>query len=353
MGLSGSRQLLVEVSAVEKNKKGENVMAKDTQSRKWQLTINNPADKGYTHEVLKEILAGMKSVIYWCMADEIGESNTYHTHLYLQGRGGINFSTIQKRFAGSHIEMAKGTAQQNREYVSKTGKWETDKKKETCVDGTFEEWGEMPVERQGGRNDLADIYSMIKQGMTNFQIMEQVPDIMLQLDKLEAARQAIRDEEYADKWRDLHVEYIYGVTGTGKTRSVMEQYGYRNVYRVTDYSHPFDGYMGQDVIMFEEFRSSLSLGDMLKYLDGYPVVLPCRYTNRQACFTKVYLVTNIPIGEQYKNIQSEKCEDFYAFLRRISLVKQYTDRGIQTSRIELRKDGFRYILDGEMIPFDN
>ena len=328
-------------------------MAKDTQSRKWQITINNPVEKNYTHGHLKNILSGMKSVVYWCMADEVGENGTYHTHLYLQGRGGINFSTIKKRFEGSHFEMAKGTAQQNREYVSKTGKWETDKKKETSVEGTFEEWGEMPVERQGARNDLADIYSMIKQGMTNYQIMEQVPDIMLQLDKLEVARQAVRDEEYAEKWRELQVNYIFGATGTGKTRDVMEQYGYRNVYRITDYSHPFDGYMGQDVIMFEEFRSSLSLGDMLKYLDGYPVVLPCRYANKQACFTKVYIVTNVPLSEQYKSAQYDKIEDYHAFLRRITRVKQYTENGIQESHIELRKDGFRNVTDGELIPFDN
>ena len=126
----------------------------------------------------------------------------------------------------------------------------------------------MPVERQGARNDLADIYSMVKQGMTNYEIMEQIPDVMFQLDKIEIVRQTIRDEEFAERWRDLEVTYIYGDTGTGKTRYVMEKYGYRNVYRVTDYRHPFDSYMGQDVILFEEFRSSLPLGDMLKYLDS-------------------------------------------------------------------------------------
>ena len=328
-------------------------MANDSQSRKWQVTINNPLDKGYTHERLKEILSGMKSVIYWCMADETGENGTYHTHLYLQGRGGINFSTIKKRFEGGHFEMAKGTAAQTREYVMKTGKWENDKKHETQMPDTIEEWGEMPVERQGARNDLADIYSMVKQGMTNFEIMEQVPDTMLYLDKIEAVRQTIRDEEFAEKWRNLEVTYIYGDTGTGKTRHVMEKYGYRNVYRVTDYRHPFDGYMGQDVIFFEEFRSSLPLGDMLKYLDGYPVVLPCRYANRQACFTKVYIGTNICIDEQYTDIQRNDIKDFLAFLRRINTVKYYSPEGVRTYGILLRKDGFRIVTEGEVIPFEN
>lgn len=56
-------------------------MGKDTQSRKWQLTINNPVEKGYTHDFIKSILSGLTSVIYWCMADEVGEQGTYHTHI--------------------------------------------------------------------------------------------------------------------------------------------------------------------------------------------------------------------------------------------------------------------------------
>ena len=327
-------------------------MAKDSQSRKWQITVNNPVEKGYTHERIREILAGMKSVIYWCMADEIGENGTYHTHIYVQGRGGINFSTIKKRFDGGHFEMAKGTALENKEYVSKSGKWEHDKKHETQVPDTFEEWGDMPVERQGSRNDLADVYSMIKQGLTNFQIVEQVPDMMLHLDKLDIVRQTIKDEEFSEVWRDLQVEYIFGDTGTGKTRTIMEKYGYKNVYRVTDYKHPFDGYMGQDVILFEEFRSSLPLGDMLKYLDGYPVVLPCRYANKQACFTKVFICTNISLSKQYPDLQRECLLDFIALVRRIQVVSEYQATGIQKYKIQYDKYGFRLLVDGEFIPFN-
>lgn len=327
------------------------MMATDTQSRKWQITVNNPLDKGFTHDHIKEILSGMKSVIYWCMADEVGENGTPHTHIYLQGRGGINFSTVKKRFEGGHFEMAKGTALQNMQYVSKTGKWEADRKKETCVDGTFEEWGEMPVERQGARNDLADVYSMLEQGLSDYEILRQMPEMMLNMDKIGFARRIINDHTYANVWRDLHVEYIYGSTGTGKTRSIMERYGYSNVYRVTDYLHPFDTYEGQDVVLFEEFRSSLKLGDMLKYLDGYPVSLPARFSNKQACYTKVYIVTNIPLVRQYQDCQVNCSEDFEAFIRRVNYVRHYTVDGIQGYKIERFASGFRTVLDGEFIPF--
>lgn len=322
-------------------------MEKDTQSRKWQITINNPNDKGFSHERIKEIISGFKSVIYWCMSDEIGENQTYHTHIYIQGRGGIRFSTIRKHFEGGHFEMAKGTALQNMEYVSKAGKWKDNKKSETSVDGTFEEFGELPIERQGSRNDLGDLYSMLKEGLSDYEILEQMPDAIANIERLDRVRQIIKQEEFKNCFRKLEVTYIYGDTGLGKTRGIMEQYGYSNVYRVTDYLHPFDGYRGQDVIVFEEFRSSLSVSDMLNYLDGYPLELPCRYSNKYACYTKVYIVTNVLLSSQYKNVQNEFPETWLAFLRRLNKVVCYTEDGIKFQSIEFLKDGFYKIIDND------
>lgn len=93
---------------------------------------------------------------------------------------------------------------------------------------------------------------------------------------------------------------------------------------MTDYKHPFDTYDGQDVIIFEEFRGGLKHGDMLNYLDGYPLLLPCRYFNRQACYTKVFIITNIPPDEQYLNVDGESRQAFY---RRIHKVLRYGDCG--------------------------
>ncbi|WP_024346646.1 replication protein [Lacrimispora indolis] len=325
-------------------------MSNDTQSRKWQLTINNPVEKGFTHDFLKEVLADMKSVVYYCMADEIGEEGTYHTHLYIHSKGGIRFSTLKKKFDGAHFEMAKGTAQQNMEYVSKTGKWKDNKKSETCVPDTFEEYGEMPLERQGCRNDIADLYAMIKEGLSDYEILEQMPESLSNLDKLDKVRQILIQETYKNEFRNLDVSYVYGSTGSGKTRSIMERYGYSNVFRVTDYAHPFDAYKGQDVVIFEEFRSGFSISDMLNYLDGYPVELPCRYNNKFACFTKVYIVTNIPLSRQYPMIQREQNATWLAFLRRIHRIVHYKDGTVEYSKIVVSDDGFTTIVDDN--PFE-
>lgn len=303
-------------------------------SRKWQITINNPVDKGYTHEKIKAQLSLFKSIVYYAISDEIGEEGTFHTHIYFACSNGTRFETIKKRFEGGHFELANGTSMQNREYVFKEGeKWAKSKKAETNIKESHEEWGEMPVERQGMRSDLCDLYDSIKSGLSNFEIIEENPGYMFNVEKIEKVRQTIREEEFKNIFRQLEVTYIYGLSGTGKTRGVMDNYGYENVYRITDYDHPFDQYKGQDVVIFEEFRSSLKIQDMLNYLDGYPLMLPCRYSNRVACFTKVFILTNVSLDAQYPNIIES--ETWKAFNRRIHNVIKYigynqyiTEKGI-------------------------
>ena len=147
---------------------------------------------------------------------------------------------------------------------------------------------------------------------------------MTRLDRIDQTRQAYLEEQNKNEFRKIDVTYLYGETGVGKTRGVMEKYGYANVYRVTNYQHPFDGYRGQDVLLFEEFRSNLPIGDMLVYLDGYPTQLPCRYADKSACFTKVYIISNIALERQYPTIQLEQCQTWRAFCRRITRVIEKT-----------------------------
>lgn len=289
-----------------------------SKSRKYQLTFNNPVEHGFTHEVIKTTLASFPGMQYWCMCDEIGEQGTPHTHLYLYSPNAILFSTLQQRFMGAHIEAAKGSHRENRDYIRKEGRWLDDAKHETNLPETFEESDALPIERDKRESISSEILSLIQSGSSNAEILVQYPSAMNRLQHIEAARQTLLEECYNNQWRDLEVTYLWGKTGVGKTRSIMEKYGYSRVYRVTNYDHPFDDYKGQDVILFEEFRSSLPIQDMLKYLDGYPLMLPCRYSNKAACFTKVYLVSNIPLSAQYPNVQVSEPETYRAFCRRIN-----------------------------------
>ena len=300
-------------------------MSRTKACRKYQLTINNPVEHGFTHDSIKERIATLSGVAYWCLCDEIGEEGTPHTHVYLYSPNAIQFTTVQQRFYGAHIEAAKGSHQENRDYIRKEGRWLNDAKHETNLPDTFEESGELPPERSRRETVSEEILSEIESGATNAEILRNHPGALTKLQHIEATRQVLLEERYQNEWRDLDVTYIHGATGTGKTRHVMEKYGYANVYRITDYDHPYDGYKGQDVILFDEFRSSRPISEMLTALDGYPYSLPCRYNNKVACYTNVYIVSNIPLEKQYPNIQLEEPKTFEAFKRRIHHVIGFLD----------------------------
>lgn len=302
---------------------------KDTQSRKWLLTFNNPAEHGTDHEAIKATLSGLKSLQYWCMCDEVGgKEQTYHTHLYLYRKSPFKFSVVKELFPTAHIDPAKGTSQECRDYIRKEGKHENTEKATTNLKDTFEEYGELPQERQGQRNDLSVLYDMIKDGKTDYEILEENAEYMTRLDTVSRVRETIRYEQFSNCTRDLQVEYWHGKAGTGKTSGVLNKYGFKNVYVVDDCKHPWDGYKGQDVVLFDEFKSGdYDLTQLLRWLDIYPVSLPCRYNNKQACYTKVFFTSNYSFDEQYGILKRNDDATFNALLRRFHCFKVFGSDG--------------------------
>lgn len=175
---------------------------------------------------------------------------------------------------------------------------------------------------------MSELYQMVLDNMSNAEILAQNQDYILQIDKIDKVRTIILTERFKETVRlDLEVIYISGATGTGKTRGVLEKNGYANVYRVTDYQHPFDSYSAQPVIAFDEFRSSIKIKDMLLYCDIYPLELPSRYANKYACYNRVYIISNWSLEKQYWEVQKNDNESWQAFLRRIHKVIVYNASG--------------------------
>lgn len=316
---------------------------KNTRSRKYLLTINNPdKHKDCDHKsILKK--ARKFQIVYAAMCDETGgRENTYHTHVYLHYENAIKFSTIKELFPSANIATVRGSAIQNRHYLLKDLP-EHNKKADgsycykdstgnehsgTNHTDTFEEFGECPIEHQGKRNDLEHMYELVKDGYTNAEILELCGAVAIKhIDKINKLRHDYLVDKYTGTRRlNLKVHYITGKTGTGKSRDILNEYGDENCYRVTDYKHPFDSYQTNSVIIFEEFRSSLKSQDMLNYLDIYPVILPARYSPKVGCFTTVFIVSNWDFEQQYNELQKilEQQSTYEAWVRRFNgYVKEY------------------------------
>lgn len=300
------------------------------QSRKYQLTINNPIDYGMTPDNIIKQLSKFHYV-YYCFASEIGENGTFHTHIFAVFTSPVRFSTIKSAFPPAHIECAYGTAQENRDYILKQGKYANTKKTDTGVEGTFYESGEMPTEKEEKYPQMIKVQRMIEDGFTDAEIIRDMPNLNFHIKELNNIRQTLLSDKYMTSNRQIQVIYIYGATGTGKTSGIYAAHYAKDICRITSYSNAkalFDTYSMQPVIVFEEFRSQIPISDMLSYLDIYPLMLPARYQDRIACYTTVYITSNIPLFEQYRNIQMTEPATWDAFLRRISVVREYSGVGV-------------------------
>lgn len=278
---------------------------KDSRAKHWIIT--------FQRDDLQKIKSDFDIIIDYCSKNcdyavlklEAGEqSGTEHYQAYFSFKYKKRKSTLIKEFPTSHFEIKRGTVQQAIDYV---------KKEETSI-GPVYEYGDIPKEQ--GSNDISsEILELIKDGATFDDIAMTFTSYYIRYENnLRKLYDLVKTKHFKNNWRTLEVIYVSGDTGTGKTRSIMEHYGYSNVYRTSNYKNPFDTYDGQDVIVFEEFRNSLPLSDMLNYLDGYPLLLPARYYDKQACFSKVYIISNWPYEFQYAQ---EPMKDYEAFDRRV------------------------------------
>ena len=305
----------------------ENTSKKDTQGRDWVFTVNNPK---MTEDEFFAYLKTLVNVKYFCFGREKGDGTdgnpvgTEHHQGYIEFSMPKKFSTMKGYFSDATIGVngaifhRNGTKTQARDYVFKIGahadKAHT-KLSNTYEHGTFAECGE--------RTDLTEMMDDIEGGLDD-----------IDLSRKHHGKYA-RHISWADRFRqqtvvkkfgkmrrlNLEVVYIYGKAGVGKTRHVMDLYGDENVYRITDYDgNVFDNYNNEDVVAFEEFRSQVRIDMMLNFLDIYPLRLPARYNNKVACFTNVFLITNLPLSAQYKKVQELHPETWAAFLRRIHKV---------------------------------
>ena len=309
----------------------------NAQSRKWMITVNNPVSCGLDHSSITEILH-LFNPDYFCLADEIASTGTYHTHIYLYSKSPIRFSTVKRRFPTAHIEKANGTALENRDYIRKEGKWSDTDKTETSVNGTFVEFGTMPTAAEETAPKMYKLLDDVKSGYTTTEIIHSNPGFAFKARDIDALRDTLLSDKYRAENRDISVHYLYGDSGTGKTRSIFDRHDALDICRITDYGGKngvrFDAYHGQNVLVFEEFHSQIPISAMLNYLDIYPVMLPARYSDRVACYTTVYITSNISLKKQYPDIQKREPETWKAFLRRIHTVTEYKRSGIIRQEID-------------------
>lgn len=336
--------------------KGVIFMSTDTQSRKWLITINNPIRHGYNHNKIKNIMNETPSTIYWCMADEVGAKNeTPHTHIYIHLKNPIRFSTLQKKFPSANLKMVNKSSKVNKNYLKKGGQWEDTDKAHTVVEGTFEEFGEIPddkidvYERPSNQKHYGALYQYIADGLTDGEILALNPNYIPMIGKFQAIRNAINEKTFSYEHRNLEVYYIYGASRWKKVENIRKKYGDTNIYSVSDYDNPFDDYDSEDIIILEEYDSSFPILTLCHYLQPYPIKVGNKYNRKTACYTKVYIVSKHPLYKQHTADQNTFDGYKHLFLDKITGATF-----CQADNTEIEHDAnFYYAEDEDGLPFED
>lgn len=235
----------------------------------------------------------------------------------------MRWSTLKRHlekagFGDVHIEIRKQSVLDCVQYCTK---------EDTRIGGPVYVGKIRMRDQQGARNDLSEIRQKIIEGASPAEVlMEDEDNKAVRYTKWMGDLAAARDKrEYGERMRDLEVHYLYGPPGVGKTSHIYNLYPIGDIYRVTDYKHPFDEYDRQRVLVLDEYDSQFDWEKLLCYLDRYPLMLPARYRNHQACYTVVWIISNLPLGGQYPKVRGERRN---ALARRINEVLRMGDGGV-------------------------
>ena len=293
-------------------KTNDKIPVKNSRAFNWCCTWNNP---DMTEDEFFEFLKSLENISYFTFQLEQAKTETPHFQMYLEFDKSKYFLQLKDLLPrGTHIEQRQRTREKARNYCQK---------EDSRIGTKFYEWGDFG--NQGKRTDIHDIIDCVKDGWTDAQIMETYPIAYFHHHKkIDHIREITRYGLFSEIERFITVNYITGETGVGKTRFITEKHGYKNVHIIDNYKNPFDRYKGQDVIVFEEFHGqNILVTELLRWLDIYPVGLPCRYMDKQACYSTVYITSNESLDKLYPNVKVEKPKTWNALMRRIHNVYNF------------------------------
>ena len=92
---------------------------KQIRTRRWVFTLNNPTEK--LEDFIKQLTERV-AVRYIIVGREIAPTtNTLHWQGFVEFDNPATFKQVQGRIPRAHIEPAKGSNSQNKEYCSKSG----------------------------------------------------------------------------------------------------------------------------------------------------------------------------------------------------------------------------------------
>lgn len=269
------------------------------QAKNWCFTLNN-----WTQTEYESIHAANEIYEYLIIGKEIGENGTPHLQGHVVYKRKLSLRAVKAHLGNRvHAEVSRSPSD-SIEYCRK--------------EGNYIEYGTQPIGR-GRRNDLQSVYNDIKNGVSMAIIQERYFGTWCRYYR--AIEKYYLENQPKRNWKTQVIVY-WGETGTGKSRAVHD---FANEQRIDLYSHTgtdwFDGYRGQELVLFDDFGGhEFKLTYLLKLLDRYPMLVPIKGGFVNWVPKKIFITSNKPVQEWYTGATSEHRA---ALKRRISEEKHF------------------------------
>lgn len=187
------------------------------------------------------------------------------------------------------------------------------RKSDSRVTGPFAHGSEETRSRQGERNDLKRAFESLRAGATDLALFEELPHVAFKYQRgISAARMALARPRSQSTAPEILI--YWGDSGTGKTKKAVEENPGAFILTKPNGNGCvwFDGYQGQDTIIFDEFYGWIPYDLILRICDRYPLKLQVKGGFVECAATKFIFTSNKKWDEWYPNI-----DDRSAFERRI------------------------------------
>ncbi len=210
----------------------------------------------------------------------------------LSGRFGCN----------PHLEKRRGTHTQGKEYCNK---------EETRIDGPFVYGDDNGIpETQGARSDLVEVKRKLDSGASMKSIADDHFSDYIRYHK--SFRAYKRLKAVHRNW-EMEVIVLFGLTGTGKTKFVYDNYG-DSLYSVPDAKSSgtyWDDYDGEYTVLIDEmYGKRFSHGVLLRLLDRYQVTVPVHGSSVNFSSHRIVMTSNVHPREWY-HAMYEKTNSFF------------------------------------------
>lgn len=272
--------------------------------------------------------------VYLCYQPEIAPTTgTKHLQGYLclisprtlRGVKQTVFGT--ERMRGVHLEIARGTKDECRNYCSKDESRDPEAGFGYCEFGTFED---VPCRRgQGARNDIAAAVAVITAGGELREVATDHPEVFVRYHRgLSALQSAIhakpRVREEGGLFRTPRVLWYHGSTGSGKTHAVFEEIGDQEYYMKPPGNAWWDGYRGENIVILDDFRGNwFTFAYLLRLLDKYPMQVEVKGGYVHFAANIIYVTCPRSPTDLFASLEDRAEGSVAQLLRRITEVRSF------------------------------